>query len=398
VSQSNRSGPLAGIRIIEFGLLIAGPIAGQTLADMGAEVIKIEPIEGDPLRQMQPIHNGMAAMFLQTNRHKKSLALDLKSEAGRKAARELIKSADVLLHNMRPGVLERLGLGYDEVREDNPGLIYAGISGFGTSGPDVDRPAFDHVIQGVAAMMFPSVVHEGAEPSPIRNAIVDKVAGLTMANSINAALFHRERNGGEGQKISISLLDAAATFSLADKMFNDSFQSPDRHQVPSIELYHPLKTKDGYVIGLLQLDKQFVGACKIFNRPDLIEDERFNRPWPRMLNIDAMWVEFGKSAADMTTAAIIDGARQHSVPLGPINTIPQFFEDPQVKHNGTYFDMDDPELGTLRQLKHPADFEKSPVDVRARAPLLGEHSREILRSVGVDDAEFDRMQRQGVVG
>lgn len=398
MEQSTRSGPLAGVKIVEFGLLIAGPFAGQTLADMGADVIKVEAIDGDPLRQMQPIRHGMSAMFLQTNRHKKSIAIDLKTDAGQRVARELVKTADVLLHNMRPGVLERLGLGYDDVRVDNPGIIYAGISGFGTSGPDVDRPAFDHVIQGVAAMMYPAVLVEGAAPAPIRNAIVDKVAGLSMANSINAALYHREKHGGEGQKISLSLLDAAATFGLADKMFNDTFQAPERVEVPSIELYHPLRTKDGYVIGLLQLDKQFVGACKIFNRLDMVEDERFNRPWPRMLNIDAMWVEFGKSARDMATADIIDGARRYSVPLGPINTIPQFFEDPQVKHNAIYFDMDDPDLGTIRQLKHPADFEKSPVDVRARAPLLGEHSHDILHGIGMDDGAIDDLRNAGAIG
>src|SRR6516225_1742088 len=202
--QVKTNGPCSGLRVLELGSMVSAPLAGQILADMGAEVIKIEPPEGDPMRRVGPFHKGMGALFMTVNRNKKSVVLDLKASRDLELATELALSADVLIHNMRPRVMDRLGLGYEALQSANPKLIYTSISGFGESGPYASKPAYDHVLQGMTGVMY--LQGRGDTPEPIRNLMVDKSTATITASAILAALLYRERNDGQGQRIDASLL------------------------------------------------------------------------------------------------------------------------------------------------------------------------------------------------
>ena len=213
--------PCTGIKVVEIATMVAGPMASQMLADLGAEVIKIEAIGGDPMRHVRPMHKGMSGLFLAMNRHKKSIQLDMKSPEGLAIARRLIGEADVLIENMRPGVLDRLGLSYEALSGDNPGLIYASVSGFGPDGPYANRPAFDQVLQGLTGLM--SLQNPLGEPMPVRNMFVDKYSAAATASAVTAALLYRERNDGLGQRVSVSLMDAISSLALIDNLLNMMF-------------------------------------------------------------------------------------------------------------------------------------------------------------------------------
>jgi crotonobetainyl-CoA:carnitine CoA-transferase CaiB-like acyl-CoA transferase len=256
-TEETSLGPCRGLRVLEFATMVSGPFAGQMLADLGAEVTKAEPTTGDPLRGVQPGHNGLSAGFALFNRNKRSIGIDLKSSEGRALARELALSSDVLIENFRPDVMARLGLDYDSLREENPGLIYVSISGFGVDGPYSARPAYDHVIQAMSGTM-PGLGSK-AQPLPVPNSIVDKVTSVTATNAVLAALVFRERHGGQGQKVSLSLLDSYAAFMLPDLMVNDFFQAPGVERVRSVNTYHPIPTSDGHVMGHIHTNPQFEG-------------------------------------------------------------------------------------------------------------------------------------------
>ena len=374
--------PCKGMKVIEFATMVSGPFSGQMLADLGAEVIKIEPVTGDPLRVMRPHNNGLPAYFHQMNRSKKSLALDLKTADGVKIAKQLVKDADVVLENFKPGTMEKIGLGYDELRKDNPGLIFATINGFGANGPYANRPAYDHVIQGLSGVMeqFGKFADTG-KPAPIHNPIADKLAATTLTQGILAALLGRERNGGIGQTVSVSLLDAYTTFMLHEQMANNTFQHEGREQIGDVKLHFPIETSDGYVIGHVQLDPQFHALCRICGREELIDDPRFKDPWSRISRYGEMWEEIQKGTRNFTTKELVENAATKNVPLAPVNSIEDFFEDPQVRHSQTWFDIEDDECGPIRNLKYPVEFGVSQIDTQHRGPLLNEHGDEILSSL-----------------
>ena len=373
-------GPLDGVRVIEFATMVAGPVAGQTLADLGAEVIKVEGVAGDPLRAVKPVHWGLSTWFVHCNRHKKSIALDLKAQGDLAVALALCDSADVVLENFRPDVMGRLGLGYETLAARNRGLIFASLSGYGRDGPYAARPAYDHVIQGMSGVMRAQAM--GGPPQGVRNVLVDKTAGINMANAILAALFHRTRNGGEGQRVSVSLLNSFAAVAGMDMMVNHTFRGVGVEYVKPVDIYHPIKTLDGYVIGHVQTQAQFEATCQVFRRPDVLNDPRFSEPFTRATNFEAMWSEFAKGADQFSSAELLEDAARRGVALGPVYDIAEFFDDPQVRHNQAYFDFEDPELGVIRMLGFPSDLEKSPANVQGRAPRLDEHRDAILARLG----------------
>ncbi|MBN3785325.1 CoA transferase [Burkholderia sp. Ac-20353] len=375
--EAKTSGPCSGLRVLELGSMVSAPLAGQILADMGAEVIKIEPPEGDPMRRVGPFHKGMGALFMTVNRGKKSMVLDLKSPRDLELAMELALSSDVLIHNMRPRVMDRLGLGYEALRGANPKLIYTSISGFGESGPYASKPAYDHVLQGMTGVMY--LQGRGDTPEPIRNLMVDKSTATITAGAILAALLHRERTDGRGQRIDASLLNAFSWFGLTDNIGNYTFQTPDGQKAPPLDIHHPLRTSDGWVIGHIQTDDQFAAACRLFDREDLMEDETWKSAARRIERNGDMWRELGRKATAMTRAEVLARAESEGVALGPIYTLDEFFADPQVRSSHVYVDHEDPEFGVVRQMNFPVRFERSTIDVGARAPLLGEHTEEILR-------------------
>ncbi|WP_321818689.1 MULTISPECIES: CoA transferase [unclassified Paraburkholderia] len=370
-------GPCSGLRVLELGSMVSAPLAGQILADMGAEVIKIEPPEGDPMRKVGPFHKEMGALFMTVNRNKKSVVLNLKVRGDLEVAQELALSSDVLIHNMRPRVMDRLGLGYETLQITNPKLIYTSISGFGESGPYASKPAYDHVLQGMTGVMY--LQGRGGAPEPIRNLMVDKSTATITASAILAALLHRERSGGQGQRIDASLLNAFSWFGLTDNIGNYTFQTSGAQKAPALDIHHPLRTSDGWVIGHIQTDDQFAAACRLFGREDLLGDETWKSAARRIARNGDMWRELGRNAITVTRAEVLQRAEMEGVAIGPIYTLEEFFEDPQVKTSNVYVDHGDPEFGVIRQMNFPVRFGRSKIDVAARAPLLGEHTEEILQ-------------------
>jgi crotonobetainyl-CoA:carnitine CoA-transferase CaiB-like acyl-CoA transferase len=235
------------------------------------------------------------------------------------------------------------------------------------------------------------------DPQPVRNSIVDKITAATAAQAILAALVHRERSNGQGQKVSVSLLDAYAAFMLPDLMANHYFQTPGIDATALPNTYFPVKTADGHVMGYVYTDEQFAGLCRMFDRSDLLKDPRFSGVKERRTHSEALWAEIGRSARSVSTAAIEKLAEAHSVPLGRVNDLPGFFADPQVLHNGTYFDSVDPLLGKVRQLRCPMRFEETPAVYRRRAPLLGEDTHELLASLGRTTGQIEDVLASRVV-
>lgn len=393
-SEVRMSGPCSGIRIVEFTTMIAGPMAGLMLADLGAEVIKVEAIGGDPTRGLRPSNKGMSTLFWAMNRHKQSIQIDLKSPEGQEIARRLVLEADVLIENARPGVMARLGLSYEALAGDNPGLIYLSLSGFGPDGPYVARPAFDHVLQGMTGAM--ALQNPLGEPQPIRNSVVDKYTATAAASAITAALLHRERNGGAGQRVSVSLMDAFSSFSLLDNMHNEMFRDCE-DRIPYINIYCPIRSADGYVIGHVQTNDQFARICALLGCEHLVDDPRFADSWQRLMTIDTMWAELEKYTVLRTNADLIESANRVGVPLGPVNSVEQFLNDPQARHNRSVIEYEDVEYGRVLTCNYPARFEKSPAHVEARPPKLGEHTDVILGSLGFSASSIAAARAAGHV-
>ena len=391
--RQNRLGPCAGIKVLEITTMVAGPMAGQMLADLGADVTKIEAMGGDPMRHLRPRHQDMAAGFMAMNRHKRSIQLNLKDPQGQKIARDLALQTDVLLENARPGVLDRLGLSYESLREENPGLIYASVSGFGPDGPYAQRPAFDQVIQAVSGAMY--LQGGWVAPAPFRTMMVDKYSASAMASAITAALLHRERSGGEGQRVSVSLLDAFSSFSLIDNLYNHMWLDGE-DKIPAINVTIPIRTADGMVMGHIQTDDQFARICRLLGREELIDDPRFQGAWNRLSNIEAMWRELEKTTQTLPTAEIMEGVGREGVPIGPVNRIEDFLADPQARHNQSIVEYSDDTYGRVLFTNYPARFEKTPAQVAARSPTLGEHTGEILAELGYSPEDIEAARDAGV--
>jgi crotonobetainyl-CoA:carnitine CoA-transferase CaiB-like acyl-CoA transferase len=390
-----RAGPCAGLTVLDLSTMVSGPMGGQIFGDLGADVIKVEAIEGDTMRAVFPHHKGLGAFFSQYNRSKRSIAIDLKSEAGRAVAIELALKADLMIENFRPGVTERLGLGYETLREKNPGLVYVSIKGFGEDGPYKDQPAYDQVIQGLVGFM--ALQGAGGPPLPIRNSVADKVTAMSGAMSALAALWARERNGGKGQKVVVKMLDAWAAFVSQEEMKNHTFLNSDVPRPPLRDTYRVFETRDGHVIGLIIQDNQFRGICQALNRPELLTDPRFTKPGDRLQNISLLHDELTPSIAAVTTAEFLAGTRRHEVPMAPVNTLEQFFEDPQARHNGTFQEIEDPEFGVMRGLNFFASFTDTPLNLTRRAPKLGEQTDAILQDMGRSDQEIIGLREAKIV-
>lgn len=395
--QETPAWPCSGIRVVEFGTSnVSGPFAAQILGDLGADVIKLEGLTGDVMRAIPPFKDGRSGQFLQFNRNKRSIAVDFKSEKGKRIALALIDKADVLIENFRPGVIDRLGFGYGQMKARNPGLIFASVNGFGASGPYAQLPAYDMVIQGLVGFM-PIQSDAGGAPAAIRSVIVDKITSVFTSTAITSALLHRER-GGNGQKIDVKMMDAFAAFILPELLAAHSFVGEPSAPLPNPDLYRPLKTADGHVIGLISTAGQFAAICKALGRPDLIEQERFSTPARRFAEMGTLLDELETRTETMTTAEVIDLLwATKEVPIAPVNSIERFLDDPQAAHNGTLFEMDDGKGGAIRQLGRFADFGIPATDEFTRAPDLGEHADAILCELGFDPATIGELRAEHVI-
>lgn len=393
--MTHAAAPCTGIRVLDLSTMVSGPFCGQLLGDLGADVVKLEPLHGDILRTMRPAVQGASAIFTHVNRNKRSIAVDLKAPRGLALARKLADGVDVLIENFRPGVAARLGLGYEQLRDTNPGLVYLSVNGFGETGPYADQPAYDLVIQGLLGFM--PVQGRGGSPVAVKCAIADKVASLSAALAVLAALRARDTGGGGGQMVNVRMLDAFAAFMLPDLMANHTFLETGAEPLPTPDVYQGMATADGHVIGLIMLDHQFAGICTGLGRGDLRGDPRFADASLRIRNIEALHDELRDDAGRLTTAAFMAMARANGLPFAPVNDIDGFLADPQVAHNDAVVEVEDPNLGRMRQLGFFAAFAGTPLTGRRRAPLRGEHTDEILRESGYDEAEIGALRRAAVI-
>ncbi|MBW2269192.1 MAG: CoA transferase [Deltaproteobacteria bacterium] len=390
------TGPCSGLRVLDLSTVISGPYCTQALGDLGADVIKVEPPTGDSSRHSgapfrEPGFSGMLAQF---NRNKRSIVLDLHREEARQVAHALAKRADVFVQNFRPGVAERLGLGWDVLRAINPRLVYISISGFGPDGPYVDLPAYDHVVQALGGQM-PTQGGDGP-PKLVQGGIADKTTGMTALSATLAALLAREREG-LGQKVEVPMLDAFAAVSLPEAMVSRSFP-PLASDAPGVgEFFRTFATADGYVVGLTVQDAQYRGLCEALGLHELAEDERFAQAANRFANYRELVAILETEIRKWPTAKFIAGARASGAPFAPAYDVEDFLSDPQVEHNRTVEDVEDARFGTTRYLRHPARYERTPASLRRHAPRLGEHTDELLTEAGFSADEIARLRDAGAV-
>ena len=388
-------GPLQGIKVVDMTTVLMGPYATQMLGDYGADVIKVESPDGDVTRQIGPTrHPGMGPVFLNTNRSKRSVCLDLKKPAGREAVLRLIAKADVLVYNVRPQAMARLQLDYDVVAKVNPRLIYAGVFGFGQDGPYAAKPAYDDLIQGATALPALMAQTSDGVPRYVPNALVDRIVGLT---AICASLVHRDRTG-QGQRVDIPMFETMAGFVMGDHMGGLTYDPPldkggyARHLSPD---RRPYKTLDGYICVIVYNDKQWENFFKATGRDDLRSDPKFATFAGRATNIDVVYAELARILETKTTAEWNAILEQADVPVMPMHDLESLLEDPHMVATGVFPVIDHPTEGRIRSMTPSARWSETKVEPSRLAPRLGEHSVEILQEAGFSTEEIAAMLREG---
>ena len=391
------AGPLEGVRILELSTVVLGPWACQILADMGADVIKVEPPYGDSNRVLGASRNpGMAALYLTCNRNKRSIVLDLKQESGRAAVLKLAEQADVLIHNNRPQVMTKLGLDYVDLKSVNSKIIYCGTYGYGKAGPYGSKGALDDSIQSASGIAMLNKMVLG-EPRYLPTVIADKTTALGVVYAVTAALYHRERTG-VGQELEVPMYESMVYYTMAEHLWGMTFEPPIGTAGYTRLMSHhrkPYKTKDGYIAILPYLDAHWKTFCELSGRTDLLEDPRFTTLADRVKNIDDTYDETAKTMATRTTQEWLDVFGETSVPTNMVNTLEDLVDDPHLKAVGFWEVVDHPTEGKIRMTKFPVSFSETPADVRRLPPRLGEHSIELLKEAGLSQAEIDAMLESG---
>lgn len=390
-------GPLEGIKVLDLSAVVAGPLAAQILGEQGADVIKVEPIGGELTRVTGPDH--IRGLYANCNRGKRCLSIDLSTDAGVEILLELADDSDVVLQNFRPGVVERLGIDYATISARNPEVIYGSVSGFGTDGPYSQRAVLDPVIQGLTGMVHGQMSEMLPFPDLVRTLVADKATAHTVAQTITAALFARERGAG-GQHIELSMLDATLAWFWPDGMADLTHAKGEITTHRPCDLYQLIDTLDGQIVYFLASRPQFEGMWKALGRDDLLADERFCNPGILTRNREvAMEAQAAILAglAGLTTAHAIDALAEHSVPAGPVLTREQVFDDPQVQHNDLIREWSLPSGETLLQPAPPGTFSATQPEFKPWIGVVGEHTDEILRELGRDDAAIATLRGVGVV-
>ena len=392
------SGPLTGIRVVDLTSALLGPLATQTLGDMGADVIKVEPPEGDPIRALGPSrHSGMGAYFLNINRNKKSLALDLKRPAAREALLRLVETADVFVHNMRFGAAERLGLDYRVVAARNPRIVYAAATGFRKDGAYRDRPSFDDVIQGESGLAALNG-GVGGDPRYVPMAVSDKICGYVLASAIGMALFHRERTG-LGQEVHVPMLETMVAFNLADHLWHGALAEPEKgigYPRMLTERRRPFPTKDGHICILATTDLQSRHLFEAIDCPELADDERFSTLARRTEKIGELYEIVIERMRQRTTAEWRERLDRFDVPNGVVIGLEGLLADPYLAETGFFERVEHPTEGKMLTTAIPVAFSASPGDsFRLPPPRLGEHTPAVLGELGYSDAKIDEIACQG---
>ena len=387
---------LEGIRVIEVATYVTGPFAGVLLADLGAEVIKVEePERGDPFRAWGG--GDYSPTFCSLNRNKKSITLDLRTEDGRSALLHVIESADVLIENYRPGVAERLGFGYETVRRRNPRLVYCSITGFGPTGPYRDRPGYDTVGQAMSGLL--SLLTDLDSPQPMGISLSDHVTGLYACYGILGALLARERRGGMGQRVETSLLQATVAFVAenAARYFATN-HSPTRESRTRLAQVYAFQAGDGkaFVVHLSSPQKFWEGLVRAVDRPAWIEDPRYETRTARQEHYRDLHAALAEIFRTAPRAEWLARLERHDVPCAPLNTLAEVFEDPQVAHLGLRVHVDHPQQGRVDLAAPGVRLERTPPVFRGAPPTLGEHTREILGAgAAAPEGERERSDEEG---
>ena len=394
------AGPLAGVRIIDLTSVMMGPYATMILGDYGADVIKVESPEGDVMRHAAPMRNPqMGAMYLQGNRNKRSIVLDLKKAGGREALLRLSATADVFVHNVRPAAMRRLRLGADDLLALNPRLVYASLHGFGEEGPYAGRPAYDDLIQGMTALPALTAGITG-EPRFSPATIADRIVGLNATHAILAALLHRDRTG-EGQSIEIPMFETMAQFVLGDHMAGRSFEppigppgyarllSPDRR---------PYQTSDGYLCALVYTDKQWSAFFRAIGQQDEADrDPRLRSMTSRTHNYDYVYGWFSDVMKTRTTSEWMQLLEAADIPHAPLHDLDSLIDDPHLAAVGLIQSVDHPSEGMLRVAGPAATWSKTPPSIRQYPPGLGEHGDQILREAGFSEDDIEQLLTEGAL-
>ena len=390
--------PLDGVRVVDLTRVMVGPYCTMMLGDLGADVVKIEiPGRGDDTRHWgPPFVETESVYYLSVNRNKRSIALDLKQEPAREALWRLIDDADVLVENFSPGTLDRLGFGYEVVKARNPEIVYAAISGFGQSGPDYQRTAYDLIVQGISGMM--SITgHPGGPPTRLGVPIADIGGGMFAAYAIVAALFDRERTG-EGSFVDVSMLGGqVALLTYQAGLYLSAGVTPAQlgNAHPMIAPYDTFRTADGYVniaVGNAALWERF---CTALDVPELLDDERFAANADRSTQREALYAALQPRLEELTTDEVVRRLDAASVPCGPIRDVAEAMEDPQTQAQDLIMDVEHPRIGALKLSGAPYHFDGEPMRARAAPPLLGQHTKDILSEAGFNLEEIEAMISSG---
>ncbi len=394
-------GPLHGIKVIDMTSVLMGPFASQALGDMGADVTKIESPEGDLVRQIGPArHAGMGPMFLNTNRNKRSLAIDLKSAAGLQVLRRLLIDADVLICNVRPNAMARLGLDYETVAALNPRLVYAGLVGFSQDGPYAARPTYDDLIQGGATLSYLIARASGGPPRYVPAAIADRIVGVTAVGGILAALLARH-GSGRGQRVDVPMFETMVAFVMGDHLGGLSYEPPLDDGGYARQLSperRPYRTRDGYICALVYNDKQWESFLRAVGREALLQtDPRFASFASRAVAIDHVYGELARIFEERSTAEWTVLLEKADIPMLPMHDLKSVLQDPHLVATGFFAIEQHPSEGAIRTMRMPMSWSDSTPDPVRPAPRHGEHSIEVLQQAGYGASEIAQLIAQGVV-
>jgi crotonobetainyl-CoA:carnitine CoA-transferase CaiB-like acyl-CoA transferase len=393
------SGPMSGVRVIDLSSMMSGPWAADILGDQGADVIKVEvPGHGDHVRSLPNRSGDMSAMFVNVNRSKRSLTLNLKSPEGVEVLKRLAKTADVVVQNFRPGVVERLGIGYEDLSAVNPRLVYLSMSGFGERGPDAQQRVYDPLIQALTGLTTIQAGSDSARPRLVRTILPDKLSAVVASQALTAALFARERTG-RGQHIRLSMLESVLSFLWASDMGAYTFADkpvPVEQGGSFIDLIY--ETADGFMTVATNSNAEWQALCRAVGHPEWIDDERFATPIGRSEYINERLELVQSALGGKTTAEWVELMAQFDVPAAPTLTRAQVIEHPQVQATGIVIEYEHPVAGRLRQARVPSRFSDTAPDAPRGAPRLGEHNAEILAELGYDDAARVALAERGVIG
>lgn len=394
-TTNGSEGALTGVRVLDMTSVFMGPLATQQLADLGADVIKIEAPGGDSTRSLGPGgEKGMGALFLALNRNKRSVALDLKKKEARDALLQLARTADVLVYNVRPAAMERLGLGYENLRAVNPRLLYVGLVGFSQRGRYAPQAAFDDLIQAASGMSDVVARGNGSIPRYLPMAIADRLVGLYAFGIVSAALVAVSRTG-RGRRIDVPMFETMLSQVLGDHLYGETFV-PARGAMGYPRLLSPNRrpyaTKDGHICCTVYTDANWRSFLRLIGKPELFyTDPRFATINARTRVIDELYGMVAQALLERTTAEWVEALREADIPCFPMHTVESVLHDPHLGDIGFFQEMDQPELGRIRQMKGPSEWSEGGPTIRRAAPALGSDTRSVLKEGGFDDSHIDHL-------